>query len=103
MPSDVGRNLLTCGVYANPIYLERYILGAFVRPFHTDANYRVKTIAPDPPNTIMTTKRARRVGITFMGPFVYQRLSPRKQERAALSGITKDPLCNDNQRGSEVG
>src|ERR1017187_3908701 len=74
-PPHIRRNDLACGVYANPIYLEGYILRARVWPLPTDADYRVKTIVPDLTHTIITAKRARRVGITAMRPFVYQRLS----------------------------
>jgi hypothetical protein len=75
MPSHVGRNDLRCGVYANPIYLTGYILGAMVRTLPTNTDYRVKTIAPDPTHTIVTAKLSRRVGIACMRPLVYQRLS----------------------------
>jgi hypothetical protein len=74
-PPHIGRNDRRCGVYTNPIYLKGYILGAMVWPLPTDANYRAKTIVPDLTHTIMTTKRARRVGITCMRPLVYERLS----------------------------
>jgi hypothetical protein len=69
-----ARGFTLRGVYTNPIYLTSYILGARIRTLPTDANYRVKTIAPNLTHTIMNTKNAGLVRITFVGPFVHQRI-----------------------------
>jgi hypothetical protein len=69
-----ARGLTLRGVYTNPIYLTSYILRARIWTLPTDANYRVKTIAPDLTHTIMNTKNAGLVRITFVGPFVHQRI-----------------------------
>src|ERR1035438_1853853 len=70
----IGRNDPRCGVYTNPIYLKGYTLGALVWPLPADANYRIKRPAPDPTHTIMNAENARLIGITTVGPFVYQRI-----------------------------
>src|ERR1022692_4803661 len=71
--SEVARSFgFTGGTYTNPIYLMSYILGTLIWTLPTDANYRVKTPAPDPTHTIMNTKLARLVGITHVRRFIYQ-------------------------------
>ena len=71
--SEVTRSPgFTGGAYTDPIYLTSYVLGARIWTLPTDANYRVKTPAPDPTHTIMNTKLARLVGITHVRPFIYQ-------------------------------
>ena len=69
-----ARGITSTGVYPNPIYLKSYLLGAMIWLLHTDANYRVITVAPVRTHTIMNTKNFRLVRIAFVVPFVYPRI-----------------------------
>src|ERR1035437_4986735 len=74
MRSFEARNLSLMRGYTNPIYPTSYLLVATIWTLSTDANYRVKMPAPDSTHTITNTESTQPVGITSMGPFVYQRI-----------------------------
>lgn len=58
----------------NPIYLVGYPFVAFPGIFAANAYYRVKRPAPNLTHAIVNAKDARLVGITVVGPLVYQRV-----------------------------